>query len=116
MSAEGLQLFPCLHDYTAGSKKNPALGIHVIEAYTEFQQCLCITFEDMNIFLSAIFIFGGLILLLVADTSGISPWVSFHVIFGTTFYAKICMLNISILFPLVHKVNNVIKLNMNIKT
>ena len=50
------------------SKKNPALGIHVIEAYTEFQQCPFFTFEDMNILLSAIFIFRGLILLLVAET------------------------------------------------
>ena len=33
--------------------KNPAIGIHVTEAYTEFQQCPFITFEDMNILLSA---------------------------------------------------------------
>ena len=51
------------------SKKIPALGIHVIKAYTEFQQYLCIIFEDMSILLSAIFIFHGLILLLVAETS-----------------------------------------------
>ena len=51
------------------SKKIPALGIHVIKAYTEFQQYLCIIFEDMSILLSAIFIFHGLILLLEAETS-----------------------------------------------
>ena len=39
------------------SKGLPVLGIHVISAYTKFQQCRCITFVDMNIFLSAIFIF-----------------------------------------------------------
>ena len=50
-------------------QKIPALGIHVIKAYTEFQQYLCIIFEDMSILLSAIFIFHGLILLLVAETS-----------------------------------------------
>ena len=50
-------------------KKNPVLGRHVIQAYTKSQQYRCITFEDMNIFLSAIFIFRGLILLLVAETS-----------------------------------------------
>ena len=33
------------------------------------QQCWCITFEDMNIFLRAIFIFRGPILLLVAEIS-----------------------------------------------
>ena len=49
--------------------KNPAIGIHVTEAYTEFQQCPFITFEDMNILLSAIFLFRGLILLLAAETS-----------------------------------------------
>ena len=43
--------------------------IYVIKAYTKFQQCWCITFDDMNIFLRAIFIFRGLILLLVAETS-----------------------------------------------
>ena len=32
----------------------------MIKAYTKVQQCRCITFEDMNIFLSAIFIFCGL--------------------------------------------------------
>ena len=41
----------------------------MIKAYSEFQQCWCITLKDMNIFLSAIFIFLGLILLLVAETS-----------------------------------------------
>ena len=41
------------------SKKFPALGIHVIVAYTECQQCPCITFDNMNILLSAIFIFYG---------------------------------------------------------
>ena len=51
------------------SKKIPALGIHVIKAYTEFQQYLCIIFEDMSFLLSAIFIFHGLILLLEAETS-----------------------------------------------
>ena len=51
------------------SKKIPALGIHVIKAYTKFQQYPCIIFEDMSILLSAIFIFHGLILLLVAETS-----------------------------------------------
>ena len=51
------------------SKKNLALGIHVVKAYTEFQQYLCIIFEDMSILLSAIFIFHGLILLLEAETS-----------------------------------------------
>ena len=49
--------------------KNPAIGIHVTEAYTEFQQCPFITFEDMNILLSAIFIFCVLILFFVAETS-----------------------------------------------
>ena len=38
-------------------KKNPSLGIHVTSADTEFQPCQCITFKDMNIFLSAISIF-----------------------------------------------------------
>ena len=47
----------------------PALGIHVIKAYTEFQQYLCIIFEDMSILLSTIFIFHGLILLPVAEIS-----------------------------------------------
>ena len=51
------------------SKKIPALGIHVIKAYTVFQQYLCIIFKDMSILLSAIFIFHGLIFLLVAETS-----------------------------------------------
>ena len=51
------------------SNKIAVLGIHVIEAYTEFQQYLCIIFEDMSILLSAIFIFHGLILLLEAETS-----------------------------------------------
>ena len=51
------------------SKKIPALGIHVIKAYTEFQQYLCIIFEDMSILLSAIFIFHSLILLFVTEIS-----------------------------------------------
>merc|ERR1712081_25925 len=51
------------------SKKIPALGIHVIKAYTEFQQYPCIIFEDMSILLSAIFIFHSLILLLVTEIS-----------------------------------------------
>ena len=41
----------------------------MIKAYTKFQQYRCITFEDMNNFLRAIFIFHGLILLLVAEIS-----------------------------------------------
>ena len=41
----------------------------VIYAYTEFQQCRGITFEDMNIFLSAIFNFLGLFFLLLAETT-----------------------------------------------
>ena len=32
----------------------------MIKTYTEFQQYPCIIFEDMNILLSAIFIFRGL--------------------------------------------------------
>ena len=42
---------------------------YTCESYTEFQHCRCITFEDMNIFLRAILIFHGLILLLVQRTS-----------------------------------------------
>ena len=42
-------------------EKNPAHAIHVIKASTEFLQCWCIIFEDMNIFLSAIFILRSLI-------------------------------------------------------
>ena len=56
-------------DMTQQDLKNPTLGMHVIRAYAKFQQCQCITFEDVNIFLSAIFIFCGLILLLVAEIS-----------------------------------------------
>ena len=56
-------------DITQLDLKYPALGMHVIKAYTKFQQCWCITFEDMNFFLSAIFIFRGLMLLLVAEVS-----------------------------------------------
>ena len=47
--------------YTAGSK-NRTLGKHVVLADTKSQQCRCIIFEDINIFLSAIFIFGPQIL------------------------------------------------------
>ena len=43
--------------------------MHVIKAYTEFQQYPCIIFEDISILLSAIFIFCGLILLLVTEIS-----------------------------------------------
>ena len=43
--------------------------MHVIEAYTEFQQYLCIIFEDMSTLLSALFIFCSLISLLEAETS-----------------------------------------------
>ena len=52
-------------DITQLEQKNPALGIHVIKAYTEFQQYPCIIFEDMSILLSPIFILCVLILLLV---------------------------------------------------
>ena len=41
----------------SGSKKNAAQGIRVILAYTKFQQCQCITFEDMKTY-----IFGAQIL------------------------------------------------------
>ena len=34
-------------DITQLEQKNPALGIHVIKAYTEFQQYLCIIFENI---------------------------------------------------------------------
>ena len=51
------------------SKKIQALGIHVFKAYTEFQKYPCIISEDMSILLSAIFIFCGLILLLVTEIS-----------------------------------------------
>ena len=44
-------------DITENNLKNPGLGIHVISAYTNFQPCRLITFEDRSIFLSAIFIF-----------------------------------------------------------
>ena len=40
-------------------KQNPVFGIHVIEANTKFQQYRCITFEDLNISLSASAIFGA---------------------------------------------------------
>ena len=64
-----LQIVLFHEDITQQDQKNPALCIQVIKAYTKFQQCRCINFEDMNIFLSTIFIFRGLILLLVAETS-----------------------------------------------
>ena len=62
-------LFLFHEDNSQRELKKIALGLHVIEAYTEFQQCPCISFEDMNILLRAIFIFHGLILLLVRETS-----------------------------------------------
>ena len=64
-----LHVFLFHEDITQLEQKNPALGIHVIKAYTEFQQYLCIIFEDMSILLSAIFIFHNLILLLVTEIS-----------------------------------------------
>ena len=63
-----LKLSYSIRTLRSWSKKIPALAIHVIKAYTEFQQYLCIIFEDMSFLLSAIFIFHGLILLLEAET------------------------------------------------
>ena len=56
-------------DITQLEQKNSSPCVHVIEAYTEFQQYPCIIFEDMSILLSAIFIFHSLILLLVTEIS-----------------------------------------------
>ena len=54
-------LIPLRH-YRVGTRKDSALGIRVISAYTEFHQCWCITFKDMNIFLCVISIFDAQIL------------------------------------------------------
>ena len=60
----------------------------MIEAYTKFQQYPCIIFEDMSILLRAIFIFHGLILLLVAEISEQPTYIFANILGFCEYFSK----------------------------